>query len=143
VSAPSGNDSIYERYVLYTRPLVTRQDDNRWRAQYPGVDWYVTADTEQAARDKLHEEIARRLDAGETDVQPSTDTLTRHLANPIPGVYALDRDLFVYLREKGVRSELDKAFEESERRRILGQAYTKADYLAERPDGQANSEGCD
>jgi hypothetical protein len=142
VSTPDDDNSFYEQYALYTRPLITHQDDNLWRAQYPGVDWYITADTEQTVREKLHEEIERRLDAGETNVQPSTDTLERHLANPIPGCAALDRDLFVYLRDKGVRSELTKAFEESERRRALGQTYTKADYLAEHPDNQGDSTRC-
>jgi hypothetical protein len=55
--------------------------------------------------------------------------LEQHPAHPIPGVYALDCELFQYLREKGMRSEPDHAFEEAERRRALGQTHTKADYL--------------
>jgi hypothetical protein len=72
--------------------------------------------------------------------------LERHLADPIPGVYAMDAELFRYLRgldeasgsaapqARATRAGLDLAFEEAERRRALGQAYTKDDYLAEHPD---------
>lgn len=127
-----GGDSVYARYAVYIRPLLTQQDDKLWRAQYPGLDWYVTAESDLVAGERLNEEAIRRLTAGEPDAQPPDDLLERHLVHPVPGVYALDRDLFVYLRENGVRSELDDAFEESERRRALGQTYTKDDYLESR-----------
>lgn len=139
MNSPVDGDSIYWKHVVNIRPLITRQDDKRWRAQYPELDWYVSADSEQAAGEKINAEALRRLDAGEPDAQPPQTILERHLANPIPGVYALDRELFVYLREKGVRSELDNAFEEAERRRARGQTYTKADYLESLHSGRGES----
>jgi hypothetical protein len=125
----SDNNALYEQYAVYVRPLLTQQDDTRWKAQYPGVDWYVIGDSEQAAGTMIAEEAVRRRTAGEPDSQPSPDLLQRHLEHPVPGIYALDRELFIYLRESGKRSELNGAFEEAERRRALGQTYTKADYL--------------
>jgi hypothetical protein len=133
MSSDSGK-SVYEQYAIYIQPLVTQQNDKRWKAQYPGVDWYVSADTKEAAGERINDEAIRRLNAGEPDAQPPDNLLEQHLAEPIPGVYALDRDLFVYLREKGVRAGLDRAFKEAERRRALGQTYTRADYLAEHPE---------
>jgi hypothetical protein len=145
MNSPGAGGTIYERYAIYIRPLITRHDDNLWRAHYPEVDWYVTADSEEAAGEQIHREALRRLDAGEPDAQPPFDILERHLANPIPGVYAMDAELFGYLRGLDQASDstapyarvtsasLDLAFEEAERRRALGQTYTKADYLAEHP----------
>jgi hypothetical protein len=139
MSSSAGADPVNWQYAVHIRPLITQRDNKMWRAQYPELDWYVTADSKEAAGAKINEEALRRLDAGEPDAQPPHDILERHLANPIPGVYALDRELFVYLREEGERSELDKAFEEAERRRALGQTYTKADYLKslQSPGGEA------
>lgn len=83
--------ALYEKYATHIRPLITQTDDHTWRAQYPGVHWHVTADSEQAAADAISTEALRRLDAGEPDAEPPHDLLIRHLAHPIPGVYALDR----------------------------------------------------
>lgn len=128
--SPEGDPAL-EQYAARIRPLTTQQDDGQWRAQYPGLNWYVTADTEQAAAAKLGEEALRRVDAGEDNAQPPHDLLTRHLVEPIPGVQALDRELFVYLRQEHGVQAVERAFEESERRRALGQSYTKSDYLRE------------
>jgi hypothetical protein len=57
--------------------------------------------------------------------------LRRHLAEPIPGVYALDRELLLYLRSHAGAAETQLAFEEAERRRAAGQTYTMDDYLTE------------
>lgn len=58
----------------------------------------MTADSAEAAAEQIHQEALRRLDAGEADAQPPFDVLERHHANPIPGVYAMDAELFGYLR---------------------------------------------
>ncbi len=127
--------ALYEQYATHIRPLITETSDNRWRAQYPGVDWHIVADTEEAAGDEISKEALRRLDAGEPNAQPPHDLLKRHLNQPIPGVYALDRELFLYLRSHAGHSETQQAFEEAERRRAAGQSYTKNDYLAENRQG--------
>ncbi|KAA8958681.1 hypothetical protein [Mycobacterium sp.] len=128
MNSPEVDKSVYEKYALHIRPQITQQDDGTWRAQYPEADWYVTADTKKALDDKLGEEITRRRNAGEDATGTPLDILERHLAQPILGVYALDTELFRYLRQhKGV-AETERAFEEAERRRALGQTYTKADY---------------
>jgi hypothetical protein len=130
----TADESLFEHYAVYLLPLTTQLDDGRWRAQYPDTDWFVTADSAEDAGSLIAEEAIRRRHFGEPDYQPSEDLLQRHLQNPIPGVYALDTELFVYLRTAGKRAELDAAFEEAERRRRLGQAYTKADYLRARQE---------
>jgi hypothetical protein len=66
--------------------------------------------------------------------QGAHDLLKRHLANPIRGVYALDRELFLYLRGHAGHAETERAFEEAERRRAQGRTYTKSDYLIEHQD---------
>ncbi len=123
--------ALYEQYATHIRPIITQTSDNRWRAKYPGVDWHVVADTETAAGDEILKEALRRVDAGEPDAQPPHDLLKRHLQHPIPGVYALDRELFLHLRSHAGVAETQLAFEEAERRRAAGQSYTKDDYLAE------------
>jgi hypothetical protein len=123
--------ALYEQYATHIRPIITQTDDQKWRAQYPGLDWHVTADSEQAAGDEISKEALRRYDAGEPDAQPPQDLLKRHLENPIPGVYALDRELFLHLRANAGVTETQRAFEEAERRRAEGRSYTKNDYLQE------------
>jgi hypothetical protein len=123
--------ALYEQYATHIRPLITETSDHKWRAQYPGVDWHIVSESETTAGDELSKEALRRLDAGEPDAQPPHDLLKRHLTQPIPGVYALDRELFLYLRSHAGHTETQRAFEEAERRRAAGQPYTKNDYLAE------------
>ncbi|WP_454231424.1 hypothetical protein [Mycolicibacterium fortuitum] len=53
-----------------------------------------------AAGEEIGNEAMRRADAGLPDAQPPYDLLERHLADPIPGVYVLDRELFLYLRSR-------------------------------------------
>ena len=54
-------------------------------------------------------------------------------------MYALDNELFLHLRTNGTRAELRAAFKEAERRRALGQPYTKADYLGEQQNNELSS----
>ncbi|MGB5112885.1 MAG: hypothetical protein WBO08_15235 [Mycobacterium sp.] len=126
-------NALYEQYATHIRPLITQTSDHKWRAQYPGVDWHVVADSEEAAGDDISKEALRRIDAGEPNAQPPHDLLKRHLRQPIPGVYALDRELFLYLRSHVGVAQTQQAFEEAERRRAAGQSYTKNDYFAENP----------
>lgn len=134
MTQPDGDvelESLYQRYATHFRPLITQIRADQWRAQYPGLTWHVTADSEQAAADEITQEALRRLDAGQSDAQPPHDLLKRHLITPIPGVYALDRELFLYLRGRAGHEETQRAFEEAERRRAQGRTYTKDDYVAE------------
>ncbi len=102
----------------------------------------MTADSKEAALDKVRDEYARRMNAGDDPQPRSAEIYEQHLKSPVPGVYAMDAELFRHLRALGEaplsRASLDRAFEEAERRRALGQAYTKADYLAEHPDSQGD-----
>lgn len=134
MTSPDGDaelDMLYQQYATHIRPLITQISADQWRAQYPGLTWHVTAGSEQAASDEITKEALRRLDADQDDAQPPHDLLKRHLANPISGVYALDRELFLYLRGHAGRAETQRAFEEAERRRAQGRSYTKNDYLIE------------
>ena len=133
---PSSSDDeltrLYQSYAICVRPVITETSDNRWRAQYPGVGWHVMGDTEAAAGDELLNEALRRIDAGKPDAQPPHDLLERHLKYPIPGVFTLDLDLFLYLRSHAGVTQTELAFQEAERRRAAGEKpYTKGDYLAE------------
>jgi hypothetical protein len=58
-------EAPHERYATHIRPLITQTSDHRWRAQYPGVDWHVVADSEEAAGHEISKEARRRIDAGE------------------------------------------------------------------------------
>ncbi|SPX94878.1 hypothetical protein [Mycobacterium xenopi] len=110
----SNNDAelalLYEQYATHIRPLITQISADQWRAQYPGLTWHVTAESEQAAADEITKEALRRLDAGQDDAQPPHDLLKRHLEKPLPGVYAMDRELFLYLRENAGHTETQRAF---------------------------------
>ncbi len=123
--------ALHDKYATHFRPIITKTSETRWRAQYPGLDWHVIADSEAAAAEEIGNEAMRRADAGLPDAQPPHDLLEQHLANPIPGVYALDRELFLYVRSRFGVAQTLLAFEEAERRRAVGQSYTKDDWLAE------------
>ncbi|MDO2969893.1 hypothetical protein [Mycobacteroides abscessus] len=88
------------RYVVLVRPQLCRDGSGTWRAQYPEADWCVTGENEQQARDSLRDEFERRLQHGETETAPKDDLFERRLVNPIPGVYAIDRDIYMALRGK-------------------------------------------
>ena len=121
--------ALYSQYAILIEPVITQTGDSRWRAQYPGLDWSVVVDTEETAGQELAHEALRRHDTGQPDAQPPHDLLARHLEQPIAGVFAMDLELFVYLRDNAGRRETERAFAEAERRRAAGRSYTKSDYL--------------
>jgi hypothetical protein len=123
-------EGLYQRYATFFRPIITQTGPDEWSAHYPGLSWHVTADSPEAAGDEITKEALRRLDAGLDDAQPPHVLLKQHLASPIPGMYAMDRELFLYVRSAG-HEETQRAFEEAERRRDQGRSYTKDDYLVE------------
>ncbi|SKT78109.1 Uncharacterised protein [Mycobacteroides abscessus subsp. massiliense] len=100
------NTHDVSRYVVVVRPQVLQDSDGSWRAQYPEADWSVRGDSEQNARAKLRDEFERRVQSGQTDTAPNDDLLRCHLANPIPGVYAIDRETYMEIRE---RPDFDEA----------------------------------
>lgn len=66
------------------------------------------ADTKDGATQKLRDEFERRLNAGELDTEPDESLLEQHLTDPIPGVYAIDRDVYTRMRARpNFRSDLD------------------------------------
>lgn len=45
---PPGDDelsALYEQYATHIRPIITQTTDHKWPAQYPRLDWHVTADS--------------------------------------------------------------------------------------------------
>lgn len=101
------------RYVVLVRPQLSRDSDGSWRAQYPEADWYVTGESEQQARARLTDEFERR----QTTTSPDDDLLERHLANPIPGVYAIDRDVYMAARGKpNAEEEINRLIEAMDQR---------------------------
>lgn len=87
-----------DRYVAVVRPIVTDQGDGTWRAVYPESDWFVSGTSATHARPKLHDAAAQCLRHGDQDKTQSDDLLDRHLANPIPGVYLVDKQTYLKLR---------------------------------------------
>lgn len=102
-------DSSAPQYVIVVRPQVEQQSDQSWKAWYPKSDWHVTADTEEGATQKLRDEFERRVNAGELDTQAEESLLQQHPTNPIPGLYAIDRDDYMRVRTgPNFRRDLDE-----------------------------------
>jgi hypothetical protein len=121
------------RFAIYANPQFQEQPDGTWMAHYPHLDWSVTAVSEAEARLKLTDEFVRRQST-EPDVDAELEcqekVLRHHFDEPVPGLFVMDNDLFIELRDKSDEERM-RAFSESERRRALGQPYTKSDYLRE------------
>ncbi len=52
----------------------------------------------------------------------------RHLQEPVPGVYAMDNDVYLQLKDEPW-TEHGRAFKEAEAKRVQGLPYTIEDYL--------------
>ncbi|WP_375488429.1 hypothetical protein [uncultured Mycobacterium sp.] len=92
---------MLSRYAFQVKPQFEEADDHTWKAWCPDADWSVTADSQQAALDKLREEYTRRMNAGEDPQPRSSDIYQQHLKSPVAGVYAMDAELFRHLRALG------------------------------------------
>jgi len=142
VTTPAEDSIEIRRWAFRMTPQCEETDDG-WRASYPGADWSVSAQSEEEARQKFADEVARRRNAGEQPKGFEAAIYREHLRRPIPGVYAMDSKLYRYLVREVTGYDWDALqpiFEESERRRALGQSYTKEDYLAS-TDRQIDHEG--
>jgi hypothetical protein len=119
------------QFAIQADPQFQEQSNGTWQAHYPHLDWSVTALSKSEAGAKLNDEFIRRHSTGadvDAELQCQEDLLRRHFDKPIPGLYVMDNDLYIELRDK-TDEERMRAFSESERRRALGQPYTKLDYL--------------
>jgi len=116
------------RYAFMFIPQTLELAGGSWEAFYPGDEWSVTAESREAAIEKLKAEELQRVQ--DPDRRTRRETIKRqHLVTPVPGVYAMDADLLLYLRDHKVsRPGLERAFEEAECRRAAGRPYTVADY---------------
>lgn len=130
MTTPSDDD--LNQWAFRMQPQFT-QTDTGWTGSYPGADWSVSAPTHDAAQQKLKDEVLRRRDAGDDPFGYAGAVYRQHLREPVPGVYAMDNELYRQIaRETGYdQSRLQQVFEEAERRRAAGQSYTRADYDAE------------
>jgi hypothetical protein len=132
MTTPADDSTETRRWAFRMAPQCERTGDG-WRVSYPDAGWSVTAPSEEEARQKFAEEVTRRRDSGEQPKGFEDAVYREHLRNPIPGVYAMDAELYRYLVREVTGYDWDAlqpVFEESERLRALGQSYTKADYLA-------------
>lgn len=133
-SADDDLEALYRRYATHTfdrspLPLGTRNGGPNTPASTGTSS--PTANTPPATQSPKKPFIA---------TTPANRTLS-HLATssddtfqqPILGVYALDRELFLYLRSHAGQLETQRAFEEAERRRAACRSYTKRVYLQENP----------
>jgi hypothetical protein len=124
------------RFAFHEVPQIEEQPDGSWVACYPARGWSVTGATEAEAVQRLRDEVVHRQGiAGTNPVAEDERILRQHLREPIPGVSVMDNDLYLALKdEPDSQRVLLEAFQESERRRALGQSYTKDDYLREHAD---------
>ena len=111
------------RWAFHMDPQVT-QNGESWTASYPEADWSVSAPSREEALQRLGEEFIRRQNAGENALGYADAVYLRHLQNPIPGVYAMDNEVFLQLRDEPW-TEHSRAFKEAEEKRVLGEPYTK------------------
>ncbi len=116
-----------QRWAFQMEPIFTH-DGESWTGCYPGADWSVSAPTEAEAREKLGEEFIRRQNTGDDPLGYADAIYLRHLQEPIPGVYAMDNEVYLQLRDEPW-TEHSRAFKEAEAKRVQGLPYTKEDYL--------------
>jgi hypothetical protein len=120
------------RWAFHMEPQV-EQDGESWTASYPAFDWSVSAPSREEALQRLRDEFARRQNAGEIAPDYADAVYLRHLREPIPGIYAMDNEVFLQLRDEPWTTHR-RAFKEAEEKRRLGQPYTIADYFQSRDD---------
>jgi hypothetical protein len=117
------------RYAFHMDPQVTSTRDT-WTASYPGADWSVSGPSSQEALRRLGEEFVRRQNDGDDPLAYADQLYRRHLREPVPGVYAVDNELYRELVH-APSAERQRTVKEAERRRRLGQSYTLFDYQRE------------
>jgi hypothetical protein len=120
-------DDALSRYVFLVEPQVLHTGGDNWVAWYPHTQWSVTAATEANAHEDLRVNFAERSHI-EYHMQVAREFYEQHLAAPIPGIHAMDAELYDHLKD-GPQAVLDAAFAESERRRRHGRHLTRADLL--------------
>lgn len=125
---PQPNDQPH-RYAVHMEPQL-QQTGQAWTATYPGAQWSVSAPSRAQALHRLGEEVTRRQNDGEDVFAYTTSILQRHLREPIPGVYAVDNELYRELIH-APEAERQRVLDEAERRRRVGLTYTRDDYLNE------------
>jgi hypothetical protein len=117
-------------YAFHMEPVVAATDDG-WTASYPAADWSVSGASSAEALQRLGEEFTRRQNAGDDPLGYADEIYRQHLREPVPGVYAVDNELYRELVHAPA-AEREHVVKEAERRRRLGQPYTLADYRRER-----------
>lgn len=123
-------DNELRQYAFHMEPQLV-VDGDTWTASYPGADWSVTGSSDHAALERLGEEFVRRRNAGEDPLSYTDDVYRRHLREPVPGVYAVDNELYRELVH-APSAERERTVKEAERRRRLGEAYTLSEYRRDR-----------
>jgi hypothetical protein len=123
-------DDELRQYAFHMEPQLAENGDI-WTASYPGADWSVTGSSEQAALERLGEEFVRRQNAGEDPLSYTDEVYRQHLREPVPGVYAVDNELYRELVH-APSAERERTVKEAERRRRLGESYMLSDYRRDR-----------
>lgn len=111
-------DLMRERGVSFVfTPVVTKQPDGTWLAQYPGADWDVTADDAETARLRLRAaEQDRMCDPAGSDWQVAA--VHKYLTEgPIAGVYELDAEASARIHASCDEAQLDAMLEAIDRQR--------------------------
>ena len=121
--------NLLRQWAFQIEPQFTKSGES-WTGSYPGADWSVSAPTEEEARERLGEEFSRRQNAGEDPLAYADAIFLRHLQHPVPGVYAMDNELYRELLHEG--ADMSRVVKEAEQKRLRGEPYTKNDYLRSR-----------
>jgi hypothetical protein len=129
-----GSGDELMRYAFHMDPQVEPSGDS-WTASYPEADWSVSGASRLEALQRLGQEFIRRQNAGDDPLAYADDIFRRHLRDPVPGVYALQNELYRALVHAPA-DERQRTIEEAERRRRLGRSYTLADYQRDRDNPQ-------
>jgi hypothetical protein len=138
MNTPANNDVSSDelmQYAFHMEPQLERSGES-WTASYPGANWSVSARSRKQALKRLGEEFSRRQNTGDNPLAYADAVYRRHLRDPVPGVYAVDNELYRELVHAPA-PDRKRAIQEAERRRRSGQAYTMADYLRDRSNPES------
>lgn len=130
------NDPL-ARYVFLVEPQVVHTGVDDWVAWYPNAQWSVTATTEAGAHEQLRATFAERQHI-EYHRQVAREFYEQHLTTAIPGMHAMDAELYDQLKD-APRAVLDAAFAESDRFRARGKHLTRTDFIRGSDESEAAS----
>jgi hypothetical protein len=100
-------------FAFYSRPQLERLADRSWQAHYPAMDWSITAESREEAIEQLKQEDMRRAESVPNYIVARQAALSKHLTNPIPGVYAIPMSMIEqFMGTRDEQTELNRIADE-------------------------------